>query len=50
MSTVATIQLTLKSLRIYLEGEGKGLPKRLRDKVTDAIAELEEKLADAVAE
>lgn len=50
MSTVATIQLTLKSLRVYLETEGKGLPKRLRDKVANAVAELEEKLADAVAE
>ena len=42
--TRASIKLTLKSLEDYLKGEGKGLPKRLRDKVTNAVAELRAKL------
>lgn len=43
-STRATIELTLKSLEDYLKGEGRGLPKRLRDKVADAVAELRKRL------
>lgn len=33
-----------KYLIVQTEGKGRGLPKRLRDKVADAVAELRERL------
>lgn len=42
--TRASIKLTLESLEDYLANEGRGLPQRLRKKVTDAVALLKARL------
>jgi len=43
--TKASIQLALTSLKLYLEGEGQGLPLKLRQNVVKAIDELNKALA-----
>ena len=40
------IQATLTSLKLYLEGEGQGLPLRLRNNIVKAIDKLSKSLAE----
>lgn len=39
-----SIKFTLESLEEYLKGEGSRLPKRMRDKVANAVAKLRKRL------